>query len=162
MLSEKLADAMNTQINAELYSAYLYLSMQTWFDATGLPGCSGWMRAQAKEEFSHADRLWRLMTERGARVTMTAIDAPATEWASPLAVFEAVYAHEQKVTGLIKALVEVAVSEKDQATVDALQWFIDEQEEEEESAEAVVRKLKDAGDSTDRLAAVDRELGARG
>jgi len=162
MLSEKLADAMNTQINAELYSAYLYLSMQTWFDATGLPGCSGWMRAQAKEEFSHADRLWRLMTERGARVTMTAIDAPATEWASPLAVFEAVYAHEQKVTSLIKALAELAAAEKDQATVDALQWFIDEQEEEEESAEAVVRKLKDAGDSTDRLAAVDRELGARG
>jgi len=162
MMSEKMADAINGQINAELYSAYLYLSMQTWFDAAALPGCAGWMRAQAKEEFSHTDRLWHIMTERGSRVTMTAIDAPATEWASPLAVFEAVYVHEQKVTSLIKALAELADAEKDQVTVDALQWFIDEQEEEEESAETVVRKLRDAGDSAEALAAIDRELGARG
>ena len=113
MMSEKMADAINVQINAELYSAYLYLSMQTWFDAAGLPGCARWMRAQAKEEGTHTDRLWRIMVDRGARVTLTAIDAPETEWASPLAVFEAVYAHEQKVTGLINALVAVAVAERD-------------------------------------------------
>ena len=161
MLSRKMADAVNKQINAELYSAYLYLSMQTYFDKLSLPGFSNWMRVQAMEEFAHADRFWQHLVGRGARVTMTAIEGPPAEWDSPLAVFEAVYAHEQMVTGLISALADLATAEKDHTTLNALQWFLKEQEEEEESADAVVRKLKDAGDSTEGLAMIDRELATR-
>ena len=161
MISGKMTDAVNAQINAELYSAYLYLSMRAYFDANKLPGCANWMRVQAMEEFSHADRLWGHLVEHGARVTMTAIDGPPTEWDSALAVFQAVQAHERKVTGLIKALVTLATAEKDEATVAALQWFVKEQEEEEESAEGVVRKAQAAGDTAEGLAKMDEELSRR-
>ena len=161
MISGKMADAINAQINAELYSAYLYLSMRAYFDAKKLPGCANWMRVQAMEEFSHADRLWAHLAAHDARVTMAAIDGPPTEWDSPLAVFQAVQAHEQKVTGLIKALVTLATEEKDDATVAALQWFVDEQEEEEESAEGVVQKAQAAGDTAEGLAKLDEELSQR-
>ncbi|KPL03374.1 MAG: ferritin [Planctomycetes bacterium SM23_65] len=161
MISVRMADAINGQINAELYSAYLYLSMRSYFDATKLPGCANWMRVQAMEEFTHADRLYRYLNESGARATMTAIDGPPTEWDSALAVFQAVQAHEQKVTGLINALVDLATEENDQATVSALQWFVKEQEEEEESAEGVVRKAEQAGQTKEGLAKLDEELARR-
>jgi len=156
-----MTEAINQQINAELYSAYLYLSMQAYFDSVGLPGSANWMRVQAMEEFTHADRLYKYMTERGAKVTMMPIKGPDTEWDSPLAVFEAVCAHEQKVTGLINNLIDLATEERDHATVNALQWFVSEQVEEESSANAVVQKLSLMGDAKGGLFMIDRELGAR-
>lgn len=161
MLSKVMADAINKQINAELYSAYLYLSMSAYFDSVNLPGCSNWMRVQAMEEMTHADKFHNYMKERGARVLAGAIDAPPTEWDSPLAVFQAVHAHEQKVTGLINSLVMLASEEKDHATVNMLQWFVGEQVEEEASADAVVQQLKLMGDARGELPMMDRELAQR-
>ena len=161
MMNEKLTKAINTQINAELFSAYLYLSMQTYFDEINLPGFANWMRVQAMEEFTHADRFWHYVVERGARVTMTTIDAPDTAWGSPLEVFEAVYVHEQKVTALINDIVDLAIAEKDHASVNALQWFVNEQVEEESSADAVVQQLKLMGKAEGGLFMIDKELAAR-
>jgi ferritin len=161
MVSEKMSETINKQVNAELYSAYLYLSMQTWFDSISLPGFANWVRVQAMEEFTHADRLWKYLVDRGVRVEMQEIPAPPTEWKSPLAVFEAIYAHEQKVTGLIENLVNLALEEKDHATANMLQWFVSEQVEEESSADAVVQQLKLMGEAKGGLFMIDRELGQR-
>ena len=161
MLSEKMQKALNGQVNAEMYSAYLYLSMSAYCAAQKLPGFASWMRVQTQEEMVHALKLYDFIIERNGRAVLAAIEAPPTEWDSPLAVFEHVYAHEQKVTGLINDLVGLAVSEKDGATKEFLQWFVDEQEEEEESADGVRRKVAGAGDGRDKLLAVDRELGQR-
>ena len=161
MLSEKMRDALNDQIHAELYSAYLYLSMAAYFDSADLHGMARWMRAQFGEEQKHAMKLYDHVVERGGRVTMKAIQTPQIEWASPLAAFQAVYAHEQKVTGLINALVAVARQEGDSTAEDFLQWFVKEQEEEEESADGVVQKMKKAQDDPVELRKVDAELGQR-
>ena len=161
MLSQKMQKALNGQVSAEMYSAYLYLSMSAYCASQKLPGFASWMRVQAQEEMVHAMKLYDFVIERDGRAVLTAIGAPPTEWDSPLAVFENVYAHEQKVTGLINDLVGVAVSEKDDAAKEFLQWFVDEQEEEEESADSVRRKVAGAGDARDGLLAVDRELGQR-
>ncbi len=158
MLSDKTQEALNGQLVAELYSAYLYLSMATYFDAAGRPGFANWMRVQAQEEVTHGMKLYFYVNERNGRVVLGPIDGPPTEWASPVAVFEHVLAHERKVTALINELVKLAAEEKDQATGDFLQWFVKEQVEEEESAWAVLRKVKGAGAE---LAAADGELGAR-
>jgi ferritin len=158
MLSDKMQNALNGQLVAELYSAYLYLSMAAYFDAEGLPGFANWMRVQAQEEVSHGMKFYSYVYERKGRVVLGPIDGPPPAWESPAAAFENVLAHEQKVTGLIGGLVKLAVEEKDQATAYFLQWFVEEQIEEEESAEAVLRKVKEAGAET---AALDGELGAR-
>jgi len=159
MISEKMEIALNKQINAELYSSYLYLSMAAYFESVDLAGCANWMRAQTQEEIFHAMKMYDFLNERGGRVKLTAIEAPPTEWESPLAVFEHAYKHEQLVTSLINDLMELAISEKDHATQIFLQWFVSEQVEEEASANEVVQKLKLAGDSG--LFMVDRELGQR-
>jgi ferritin len=156
-----MEDALNKQINAELYSSYLYLSMAGYFESVDLSGFAAWMRVQAQEELVHAMKLYDFVNERGGRVTLTAIEAPAVEWESPLAVFEQAYRHEQKVTGLINGLVDLAIEEKDHASRSFLMWFVDEQVEEEASADAVVRKLKLAGESGSGLFMIDRELGQR-
>ena len=161
MLSKKMNDALNEQINAEFYSAYLYLSMEAYFESVNLPGFAKWMRAQIQEESMHAMKLYDFVNERGGRVLLKAIEGPVTEWSSPLAVFEATYAHEQKVTGLINDLVNLAVEEKDHATNSFLQWFVNEQVEEEASADAVVQQLKMAEDSPGGMFMIDRELGQR-
>jgi ferritin len=158
MLSEKIQKALNGQLVAELYSAYLYLSMAAYFDAEKLPGFANWMRVQTQEEVSHGMKLYFYVNEQGGRVVLGPIEGPATAWDSPVAAFEHVLAHEQKVTALINELVKLAVEEKDQATADFLQWFVEEQVEEEESAEAVLQKVKGAGAEA---AAVDAELGTR-
>ena len=158
MLNEKMEKALNGQLVAELYSAYLYLSMAAYFDAAGRPGFANWMRVQAQEEIAHGMKFYFYVNERGGRVALGPIEGPPAEWASPVAAFEHVLAHEQKVTGLINELVKLAAGEKDQTTGDFLSWFVKEQLEEEESAEAVLRKVKEAGAE---LAAVDGELGAR-
>lgn len=158
MLSDKMQEALNGQLVAELYSAYLYLSMAAYFDAANLPGFANWMRVQAQEELTHGMRFYDFVNERNGRVVLGPIEGPPTEWDSPAAAFEHVLSHERKVTGLIHELVKLAAEEKDQATGDFLQWFVKEQVEEEESAEAVLRKVKAAGAE---LAALDGELAAR-
>lgn len=162
MLKENVVKALNGQLNAELYSAYLYLSMGAYLATIKLPGFINWMRQQAKEEYAHAMRFFEYVSDSGARVTLTQIDGPPTEWESPLDVFEHVYRHEQKVTGLINGLVELAVSEGDDTTKDFLQWFVGEQVEEEESASSVLEKVKQAGNDSGKLSALDAELAKRG
>jgi ferritin len=156
-----MEEALNGQINAELYSAYLYLSMESYFRSLNLSGFANWMRVQVQEELMHAIKIYDFVNECGGRVTLKAIEGPPTKWESPLAVFEAVYAHEQKVTGLINELVDLAIKEKDHATNTFLQWFVNEQVEEEDSADQVVQKLKMIKNDPGGLFLVDRELGQR-
>lgn len=161
MLKEKMEAALNGQINAELYSSYLYMSMATWFDQKQLPGMAHWMRVQAQEEMTHALKFYNYLNERGGRVLLTAIEGPPTDWDSPLAVFQAVAAHEAKVTGLINGLMDLAQELKDHASASLLHWFIDEQVEEESSADEVVGKLKLTQNEASGLFMMDNELGAR-
>jgi ferritin len=161
MLKENVLKALNSQLNAELYSAYLYLSMEAYFESIDLSGCANWMRAQSQEELMHAMKLYDYIVQRGERVTLSTIEGPQVEWDSPLAVFEHVYAHEQKVTGLINDLVDLSVSESDHATSNFLQWFVAEQVEEEESSSGVLQRIKLAGDSKSGLFMLDSELGQR-
>jgi ferritin len=161
MLNEKVEKALNNQLNAELYSSYLYLSMAAYFQSINLSGFANWMDVQAKEEWAHGMKFYDFINERGGRVTLQAIDAPPSEWDSPLAVFEAVFGHEQKVTGLINELVELALEERDHATGIFLQWFVTEQVEEEDSANEIVQKIKLMGDARGALFMLDRELGQR-
>jgi ferritin len=153
--------AINKQINAELYSAYLYLSMNAYFHFVNLEGFANWMRIQALEEMTHADRLYRYLLERGGRAAMEPIEGPQHEWSSPLAAFEDVLKHEQKVTGLINALMDLAIEERDHASASMLGWFVDEQVEEEAGADGIVRKLRLVGSEGSGLFMLDRELGGR-
>jgi ferritin len=161
MLSKKLEEAINEQINKELYSGYLYLSMSAYCEADNLHGAAHWMRVQAQEELGHAMRLFDYVNARGGRVVLKAIEVPPPVWKSPLEMFEEVLAHERKVTGLINRLYEVALSENDYATQMELQWFITEQVEEEESAGQVVEQLRRIGDQPMGLLMLDGQLGQR-
>lgn len=161
MISKKIKEALNEQINAELYSAYLYLSMVAYFESVNLPGFAKWMRAQTQEEVMHAMKIYDYINERGGRVVLKAIAEPATKWKSPLAAFEAAYKHEQKVTGLINGLVDLAIKEKDHATNAFLQWFVTEQVEEEQSADEIVQKLKLIASAPGAVYMLDKELGQR-
>lgn len=162
MIGEKVQDAFNEQINAELYSAYLYLSMAVQLEAMNLRGFANWMRQQAREEIAHAMKFFAHVNERGGRVTLTRIDAPLKEWPSPLAIFQDAYRHEQKVTGLIDKLVTLAAAEGDNAGGIFLQWFVSEQVEEEASVDEVVQKLKAIKDSANGLLMLDQALAKRG
>lgn len=161
MLSKKMEAALNSQCNAETYSAYLYLSMAAYFQSVSLGGFANWMRVQAQEELTHAMKFYDFINERGGRVTLTAIDAPPTKWKSTLDVFEATLSHEQKVTGLINDLVNLALKDKDHASQIFLQWFVSEQVEEEDSADEIVQKLKLIGKDGSGIFMLDRELGQR-
>ena len=161
MLDKEMEKAINKQLNAELYSSYLYLSMGAFFESTDLSGFASWMRVQAQEELSHAMKFYDYLVTRGARVTLTMIEAPPTEWESPLAVFDHVYKHEQMVTGLINKLVDLAISISDHASNNFLQWYVAEQVEEEESSSGVLQKVKLAGGDTGALLMLDQELGQR-
>lgn len=161
MLNKRMEKAINSQINAEIYSSYLYLSMSAYFESISLSGFASWMRSQAQEEMVHAMKFYDYVNERGGRVILSPIEAPPSEWESPVAVFDATYRHEQKVTGLINDLVDFAIEEKDHATNNLLQWFVSEQVEEEASASAVLNKAKLTGDAPGGLFMLDRELGAR-
>jgi ferritin len=142
MISKAMQDAINEQIKNEFYSAYLYLSMSAFFEARNLPGFAHWTRVQFEEEQVHALKLYDFVLERGGQVTLLPIDQPASEWSTNLQVFEQIYAHEQKVTGMINRLYETALAEKDYAAQVMLQWFITEQVEEEKNASAIVEQLK--------------------
>jgi ferritin len=161
MLPENLQNALNGQVNAELYSSYLYLSMSMFFEDTGMPGAASWMKVQAQEELWHAMKFVGYINERGGRVLLDAVEKPPSEWDSTLAVFEAVLEHEQKVSALIAGLVELARAEKDYMTDNFLQWFVAEQVEEEASADEVVRQFRLAGNAGPGLFMLDRELGQR-
>ncbi|MCX7805793.1 MAG: ferritin [Planctomycetota bacterium] len=162
MISRKMEAALNEQINAELYSSYLYLSMAAYFESKSLDGMAKWMGIQADEEREHAMRIYKHLVDRGGRVTLKEIAAPPAEWKSPQAVFEAVLEHEKKVTGMIHKLADLAASEKDHAASSMLKWFIDEQVEEEATAARIVEHFRMLGDSRGGLLMLDRELGERG
>ena len=161
MLNAKVHKAMNEQINAELYSAYLYMSMMAHFEAKTLLGFATWLRVQSMEETLHAFKFYDYIIERGGQATLKAIAGPPTEWATPLAAFQEVLKHEEKVTGLINKIMDIALEAKDHASSSFLQWYVDEQVEEEASAAQIVAKLKLIGDSPQALLMLDAELGAR-
>jgi len=161
MLKKKIENEINKQINAELWSAYLYLSMSSYFSSINLNGFANWMWIQTREEVSHAMRFYSYVNERGGRVILDPIQKVPKEWKSPLHVFEETYKHEQKVTALINDLVNLAISEKDHATTNMLQWFIDEQVEEEGSADEILQKLKLIEKDKGGLFMIDQELGKR-
>jgi len=142
MINSKIEKAINEQINAEMYSSYLYLSMAAYFESINRSGFAHWMETQAQEEMKHAMKCYKYIYEKGGRVTLAAIDSPPTEWKSPLDAFESAYNHELKVTGLIHDLVNLARAEKDIATENFLMWYVEEQVEEEASADEIVQKLK--------------------
>ncbi len=161
VIEDKVVKALNKQINAELYSSYLYLAMAAHFEGNSWMGFAQWMKVQAREENTHAMKFYEYVFERGGRVVLSGIEAPAKEWKSPLAAFEAVYAHEVKVTSLINDLLKVAREEEDAATESMLKWFIDEQVEEEANAMLIVEKLKLIKDFTNGLLMLDHSLGER-
>ena len=161
MINERMEDAINEQINAEFYSSYLYLSMSAYFDSIDLKGFANWMIVQAQEEITHGMKMYNYIRDRGGAVKLKPIKGPQTEWESPLAIFEAALAHEQLVTSLINDLVEIAILEKDHATKSFLNWFIDEQVEEEANASEVIQQLRMIGDNGYGLLMLDREMGLR-
>jgi ferritin len=161
MLSKKIENAINEQINAEVYSASLYYAMAAYFESMSLKGFARWMRIQAVEELTHVQRFFAYVNDRGGRVSLKAVDAPPGEWASPLKAFEEAYTHETKVTGLINGLMDLALKESDHASVTFLQWFITEQVEEEASADEVVQQLKLVDKTEGGLFLLDQELGKR-
>jgi ferritin len=161
-LDKKMAEALNEQINAEMYSAYLYLSMGSWFEEKGLMGISHWFRCQYLEENMHGMKMYNFVFERGAKVTLKAIESPKTDWSSYLDVFQQVAEHEAHVTSLINNLVGLARELKDYASESFLMWFVDEQVEEEATAGELVSRLKLIGDNPNALLMLDTELKSRG
>lgn len=161
MLSERMMKALNKQLNAELYSAYLYLSMAAYFESKNLKGFANWMRVQAQEELMHAMKFFDYVNERGGRVYLEVIEKPPTEWKSPLDVFEATYEHEVKVTSMINDLVNMAMEEKDHATCNMLQWFVAEQVEEEASVDEIRQQLRMIKEDGRGIMMLDRELKQR-
>ena len=161
MLSEKMNNELNKQINAELFSSYLYLSMSGWFESQGLGGFANWMRVQAKEENFHAEKIYDYVYERGGRVILEAIEKPEWQWDSPLHIFEEALKHEEMITGMINDLVDVAIATKDHASNNFLQWFVAEQVEEEANAGSVVDRLKLIQENSSGLFALDMEMGKR-
>ena len=161
MLSVKMQDALNAQINAELWSAYLYLSMSMDASAKGLKGVANWFAIQFKEEQDHAQILMNYVNARGGRVVLAAIDAVQTEWSTPLAMYEKTLEHEQKVTSLINDLYNIAIGEKEHASRSMLTWFVDEQVEEEENARDIIDQLRMVDGDKFGLYMIDKELAAR-
>ncbi len=161
MLSKDLEKALNEQINAELWSAYLYLSMGMDMESKGLSGIANWFKVQFKEEQAHAEILMNYVNSRGGRVILAPIAAVDTEWPSILAAFEATLAHEKKVTAMINNLYAMAEADKDYATRSMLTWFVDEQIEEEETAQGYIDKFKLIGNDGMGIYMLDQELGSR-
>ncbi len=161
MASKQMAEALNKQLNAELYSAYLYWSMAAYFEAESFAGFAHWMEIQAQEEMGHAVKFYRYAVSSGSCVEFEAIAKPEAKFASPLAVFEATLKHEKYVTSCIHNLVELARGEKDYATEMFLQWFVTEQVEEEANASKLVHDLNMVKDAPGGMFMMDRQLGQR-
>ncbi|HEX73104.1 MAG TPA: ferritin [Candidatus Hydrogenedentes bacterium] len=161
MPSKKMEKALNKQINAEMYSAYLYAAMGAHFDAQSLDGFANWMKAQAQEEMTHAMKFYGYIVETGGRVVFEAIDKPPVNFGKPEKIFEEVLKHEKKVTKLINDIVALARDEKDYATENFLQWFVAEQVEEEATADDILQKLKMVADHPNGLFMMNAKLGER-
>ncbi|MEK6768931.1 MAG: ferritin [Gemmatimonadota bacterium] len=159
MLTKKIQTALNDQINHELASAYLYLSMAAYLEAANLRGFAAWMRRQAQEEAGHAMKIFDYVNDRDARVTLQAIEQPPTAFKSALDVFERTLEHERKISGLINRLCDLAAKENDHATQAMLQWFVSEQVEEEKSVSTVLEQLRMIGVSSTAIFFLDRHLG---
>lgn len=161
MISEKMTKALNDQINAELYSAYIYYAMQAYFHSVNLDGFANWMNVQTKEEMTHAAKFFDFLNERNARIELAAIEKPQKDWKNALDAFQTAYKHEQYITGRINKLMEMAKAEKDYATESFLKWFVDEQVEEEAGALKIVETLKMLKDSTGGLVMLDHQMAKR-
>ena len=161
MITEKMSKALNGQINKELYSAYLYLAMSADAQNKGMPGIANWFSVQTQEELSHAQRIYQYLLRQNAEVTLEAVEKPVFEADTALDMFKASLKHERYITASIHSLVDVAVAEKDRATEVFLQWFVNEQVEEEENACGIIDQLKLAGEAGSGLFMIDRELAAR-
>ncbi|MDZ4182677.1 MAG: ferritin [Candidatus Cloacimonadaceae bacterium] len=161
MISKTLEKAINEQINKELFSEYLYISMQAWFAGENLDGFANWMDAQGKEERFHAMKFFNYLLDRGAKVKLMAIEQPTIDFGNPLKAFKMALEHEQFVTKSINNLMDLATKEKDHATKSFLQWYVDEQVEEEAAADKIVGKLKMIGDNMQGIFMLDNELGQR-
>ena len=162
MISKAMQDAVNEQINKELYSSYLYLSMAAYFENKNLPGFARWLHVQTDEERAHGMKFYQHLVDRGGSVMLKAIAAPATEWKSYLEVFKEVQAHEAKVTASINILYELALSEKDYPLQVLLQWYINEQVEEEKNAAEIVQQLELIDAHGTAVLMLDHQLGKRG
>ena len=161
MIDKKMLQALNEQVNHEFYAAYLYLSMSAYFASENFKGFANWLRKQANEEVEHAMKIFDHINERGDKVVLTQIETPKEKWKSPLEAFTDAYKHEQKVTGLIHKLVDLATKVKDHASYSFLQWYVNEQVEEEAQTLEIVDKLKMIKDHTSGLLLLDKELGSR-
>ncbi len=161
MISDKMENALNEQIREEMFSSYLYLAMSASMQNKSLPGYANWFRVQAQEELSHAMKIYGFIEERGGRVELLAIDKPQVDWETPLAAFEAAYKHEVHISDCFNNLAQLAVDTRDFATQNFLQWFVNEQVEEEASADEAVQKLKLVAGAPGGVFMLDRELGAR-
>lgn len=162
MISKKIVDALNLQMNREFFNARLYYAMAGYFDSLNMPGATAWMEKQAEEENGHAMRFYAHIKERGGRVAISELSAPPLDWDSPLAAFEAAYEHECRVSREMDEHWELAEAEKDNATRVFLQWFVEEQVEEESSVDEIVQQLKRVGDAPGGLFMIDRMLAGRG
>lgn len=162
MITKKMEEALNKQLNAELFSSYLYLSMAAYLEAENLNGMSTWMKLQSAEEYAHAMKFYGYLSSVGARVKLDAIDTPQFEWEKAADVFTDSLDHERKITKSIYDLADLAIAEKDHATRNFLNWFVDEQVEEEATVVSIVEKFKMVADSKNSTYLLDRELGKRG
>jgi ferritin len=160
-LSSKLEKVLNDQINLELSSAYAYLGMAAYFERTAFTGFGKWMQLQSKEEIGHANRFFKYIVERGGKVTLQAISEPKCDYKSPHDAFKASLGHEQKVSASICAIYELAVAEKDYATLSFLKWFLDEQVEEERNVGDILAKLELIGENHNGLYQIDKQAGRR-
>lgn len=161
MLSDKMLEALNEQINRELYSEYLYLSMAAWFEDQGLPGFANWMRVQTQEEHFHAMKIFDYVNEVNGKVSLKTIEGPPVDFESPLAIFEASLEHEKYITASINERVKLAMDEADFATANFLQWYVAEQVEEESNVGSVVDKLRLAAGHGNAILMLDQQLGTR-
>ncbi|MCU0303131.1 MAG: ferritin [Thermoanaerobaculales bacterium] len=160
-MNVKVEKALNQQVHAEFFSFYLYLSVAAYFAANHLDGFAHWMRVQAQEEFNHAMKLFDFLNERGGTVELLPIDAPAREWPGPSAAVEAVLNHERAISGRINSLVDLATAENDHATTVMLHWYVNEQVEEEATADTLFHQVKMVESSPYGLLMIDRELAGR-
>ena len=160
-MNKKVYKVFNEQVQAELYSAYMYLAMSLYLEDKNFKGMASWLKVQYEEERAHAFRLAKFMQERGVKPELLQIDAPPAEYGTPLEVFTKALEHEQYVTSRIHSMYEVAVKEKDYAAMTHLHWFIDEQVEEEDQTREIVEKLIMVGDNMNGLFVIDSQLGAR-
>lgn len=161
MVNKAITNGFNNQINEEMFSAYLYLSMAAYFDDNNLPGFGHWFKQQAREEMFHAMKFYNHLVERGGSVELYALKEPKKTWDSPLEAFSDALQHEEHITGCINELMDLAINEKDYAARNLLNWFVDEQVEEEASVGEILEKLKLIGDKGHMLLMLDNELGAR-